>query len=236
MDGLQSNCGSDKKKHSARSNNYIFSRVGKGAPNSIIDIKTVITLLNLRKKDPYYQKKLSRLVIPKSCSNDILGLIDCITEFQRIIQGAAKADGIVGPTGNTILHLGGVKRIGKQIIIDMDDQKLHAYDGIKKSYSFHCATGDKDHPTAIKPSLHHVFRKYEKYRSRTYNAQMNYAMFFTNDGKAIHQSNAVMATSFLKVVGIDSLGSHGCVRLSEYDAKLLFNWAPMNTPVFIDMA
>mgnify|MGYP003298908561 FL=1 len=62
MDGLQSSCSNDKKKHSAGSNNYIFSKVGKGAPNSIIDIKTVITLLNLRKKDPYYQKNFLGLL------------------------------------------------------------------------------------------------------------------------------------------------------------------------------
>ncbi|WP_444996219.1 L,D-transpeptidase [Aliikangiella sp. IMCC44359] len=37
-------------------------------------------------------------------------------------------------------------------------------------------------------------------------------------------------------MGFDSLGSHGCVRLSEDNARALFNWAPMHTPVFIDMA
>lgn len=236
MEELQGRCESNKKKHSEGNNNYIFGRVGKNGVNSKVDVDTVIKLLKLRKRDPYYQKKLSRLVIPNGCSDGMSELIDCISEFQKLIQGAAKADGIVGPTGTTILHLGGVKRIGKQIIIDLDDQKLHAYDGIKRINTFHCATGDHKHPTAVKPSLHHIFRKHEKYRSRAYNAQMDYAMFFTNDGKAIHQSNAVLVTSFLKVAGLDSLGSHGCVRLSEDDANLLFKWAPMNTPVFVDMA
>ncbi|WP_442961727.1 L,D-transpeptidase [Pseudoalteromonas sp. B62] len=35
---------------------------------------------------------------------------------------------------------------------------------------------------------------------------------------------------------MESLGSHGCVRLSEDDAKKLFSWSFMNTPVFVDMA
>jgi len=175
-------------------------------------------------------------VIPTLCNSDNSDLISCIKEFQKLIQGVTKADGIVGPNGTTILHLGGVRRMGKQIIIDMDDQNLHAYEGIKKIYSFNCATGDSEHPTATKPSLHHIFRRHEKYRSRSYNAQMDFAMFFTYDGKAIHQSNAVTVTSYLKVLGIDALGSHGCVRLSEADARLLFHWTPMNTPVFIDMA
>jgi len=44
-------------------------------------------------------------------------------------------------------------------------------------------------------------------------------MFFTTDGKAIHQSNAVALTSILKDFGLNSLGSHGCVRLSEDNAN-----------------
>jgi len=64
---------------------------------------------------------------------------------------------------------------------------------------------------------------------------MNYAMFFTIDGKAIHQSNAVGVTSILKDWGINDLGSHGCVRLAEDNAAKLFQWAPIGTPVFIDL-
>ncbi len=60
-------------------------------------------------------------------------------------------------------------------------------------------------------------------------------MFFTADGKAIHQSNAVGLTSVLKDLGFNQLGSHGCVRLAEENARKLFDWAPMNTPVFVDL-
>ena len=233
----QGNCAIPKKKHDIGTANYIFNKVGKGGTNSNTDIRSIISLLENRKKDPYYREKLFRLKIPNSCSENIIQeLTQCISDFQASIQGRAKADGVVSPSGSTILYLGGVRLIGKHIIVDLDDQNLYAYDGKKKIHEFHCASGDKKHPTAIKPSLHHIFRKHQKYRSRAYNAQMDYAMFFTNDGKAIHQSNAVSVTSFLKVVGIESLGSHGCVRLSEDDAKKLFSWAPMNTPVFVDMA
>ena len=31
----------------------------------------------------------------------------------------------------------------------------------------------------------------------------------------------------------DLVGSHGCVRLAEMDAKVLFEWAPMGTMVRI---
>lgn len=64
---------------------------------------------------------------------------------------------------------------------------------------------------------------------------MNYAMFFSADGRAIHQSNAVSVTSFLKAFGVNYFGSHGCVRQAEDDARTIFRWATSGTPVFIDM-
>ena len=32
-------------------------------------------------------------------------------------------------------------------------------------------------------------------------------------------------------LGFDSFGSHGCVRLTESDAKALFEWTPLHTLV-----
>jgi lipoprotein-anchoring transpeptidase ErfK/SrfK len=151
------------------------------------------------------------------------------------VQRVSNPDGIVAPLGNTILFLGGTRSSGKQIIVDLSDQNLYAYEGARLVHSFYCASGDRVHPTATWPSLHSIFRKHEIYRSKTYNAQMDYAMFFTVDGKAIHQSNAVGITSILKDVGINQLGSHGCIRLSKAHASKLFTWAPMKTPVFVDL-
>jgi lipoprotein-anchoring transpeptidase ErfK/SrfK len=144
-------------------------------------------------------------------------------------------DGVISPLGNTILFLGGVRSSGKAILVDLDDQNLYAFNGPKLIFEFYCASGDRVHPTATWPSLYKIFRKHEVYRSRTYNAQMDYAMFFTSDGKAIHQSNVVGLTSVLKDIGLNQLGSHGCVRLSEENAKKLFSWAPMGTPIFVDL-
>ncbi|HHL4083217.1 L,D-transpeptidase [Burkholderia sp. A2] len=46
-------------------------------------------------------------------------------------------------------------------------------------------TGDSEHPTDR--GAFRIMRKYPTYRSRAYNVQMDYAMFFTGDGKALHQ-------------------------------------------------
>ena len=62
---------------------------------------------------------------------------------------------------------------------------------------------------------------------------MNYAMFFTHSGEAIHQGFLVGPLSYLKSWGINGIGSHGCVRLTEDDAASLYSWTPSGTPVWV---
>ncbi|MFZ5890030.1 MAG: L,D-transpeptidase [Myxococcota bacterium] len=120
----------------------------------------------------------------------------------------------------------------KRIVVDLQTQTLEAREGNVVIFKFICVTGDASHPTD--PGVFHIFRKRKVHRSSKYNAQMNYAMFFTTDGKAIHQYHGVMPLSVVRTLksGVtDWLGSHGCVRLTEEDAKALFEWAPMSTTV-----
>ncbi len=215
---------------------FILNKVGIGCKNSPSDVKTVIDLLSKRQSQFKYRQCLSKMIIPKFGEDECIDkLIVAIRFFQKSFQKMNSPDGIVSSIGNTILFLGGVRSSGKTILVDLDDQNLYAFNGARLEYEFYCASGDRLHPTATWPSLHRIFRKHKTYRSRTYNAQMDYAMFFTVDGKAIHQSNAVGLTSVLKDIGINQLGSHGCVRLSEENASKLFDWAPMNTSVFVDL-
>jgi lipoprotein-anchoring transpeptidase ErfK/SrfK len=215
----------------------IRGSVGNEGENNKDDLSVIIDLLRARTKDPHYLRKMSSIVIPDATDPEIVAkLTQTIVIFQKTIQELKMPDGLVSPNGNTIYYLGGVRKEGKQIIVDLDDQNLYAFEGGQLKFEFYGTSGDEKHPTATKPQLYHIFRKHEKYVSKTYNARMDYAMFFTYDGKAIHQSNAVAVTSLLKGLGFNYFGSHGCVRLSEDNARKLFKWAPMNTPVFIDMA
>lgn len=123
---------------------------------------------------------------------------------------------------------------GKRIVVDLQSQTLQAFDGPSSVYSFDCVTGDTDHPTT--PGSFKILRKAHPYRSHTYHVQMNYAMFFTADGKALHQYHGLLplsAVRTLKSKVSDYLGSHGCVRLTEDDARTLFEWAPVGTPVIV---
>jgi lipoprotein-anchoring transpeptidase ErfK/SrfK len=116
----------------------------------------------------------------------------------------------------------------KRIIINLTRQVLMAYDGGKLDYQFDCASGDRANPTP--PGRFQIGTKNRFHFSSQYKVPMNYAMFF-NRGIAIHQAIGVRPISYLKFAGFDSYGSHGCVRLSEHDASILFDWTPLNTSV-----
>jgi lipoprotein-anchoring transpeptidase ErfK/SrfK len=122
----------------------------------------------------------------------------------------------------------------KHIRVFLTDQVLHAFQGATRVYAFDCVTGSSDHPT--RPGKFRVTRKDRIHHSAKYNAQMNYAMFFSADGKAIHQYHGVLPLAAVRLAksGLsDWFGSHGCVRLTENDAKTLFDWTPIGTPVHI---
>lgn len=214
----------------------ITQSVGKNAKNAPEDTNKVWELLKARKTQAALKKAMADIEVPEKNAPDFMQkLIKAIEGFQKNVQRINNPDGVISPLGSTILFLGGIQLSGKQIIVDLDDQNLYAYEGNRLVHSFFCASGDKVHPTATWPSAHKIFRKHKVYRSKKYNAQMDFAMFLTADGKAIHQSNAVSMTSILKDFGINQLGSHGCVRLSKENASVLFDWAPLQTTVFIDL-
>lgn len=119
----------------------------------------------------------------------------------------------------------------KTIYVVTDEQKLYAWEGNELVYEFHIVSGRPGKETH--PGVFAVSRKYEDYTSKTYDAPMPYSMFFTNDGKAIHGTQYATARSYLHAYVTESVGSHGCVGLTEEDAKTLFEWAPMSTRVVI---
>jgi len=120
---------------------------------------------------------------------------------------------------------------GKEIHVYIDEQLLVAYEGDEEIYSFDIVTGrDGKETTAGK---YKVFRKHEKYTSKTYGSEMPYTMFFTEDGKAIHGTKMATLRSYLHSYLTESVGSQGCIGLTDDNARALFEWAPMGTPVVI---
>ena len=122
----------------------------------------------------------------------------------------------------------------KRIVVNLEEQTLEAFEDDELIHQFICVTGDDDHPTD--KGTFKIFRKQHPYRSKTYDVPMDYAMFFTEDGKALHQYHGPVPLTVVRAMrqGVsDWFGSHGCVRLQEEDAHTLYEWAPMNTKVTV---
>lgn len=121
--------------------------------------------------------------------------------------------------------------MAKHIVVTLETRTLEAYDGGTLVHSFSCLIGREGHHTT--PGRYSITRKARDYRSRAYDAPMNFAMFFSADGKAIHESENFGLRSLGMSLGCDSCGSHGCVGLSHDDASTLFDWTPRGTAVIV---
>ncbi|MBM4273738.1 MAG: L,D-transpeptidase [Deltaproteobacteria bacterium] len=122
----------------------------------------------------------------------------------------------------------------KRIVVNLEEQMVEAYEDDDLIHQFICVTGDDDHPTDT--GEFKIFRKQHPCRSKTYDVQMDYAMFFTKDGKALHQYHGPVPLSVVRALkqGVTEwFGSHGCVRLEEDAACTLYEWAPLNTKVTV---
>jgi lipoprotein-anchoring transpeptidase ErfK/SrfK len=119
----------------------------------------------------------------------------------------------------------------KEIRVFTERQVLVALENGEEIYSFDIVTGRGEKETTA--GRYKIFRKHEKYTSKTYGSEMPYTMFFTKDGKAIHGTDMATLRSYLHSYLTESVGSEGCVGLTDDNAKALFGWAPVGTPVIV---
>jgi lipoprotein-anchoring transpeptidase ErfK/SrfK len=119
----------------------------------------------------------------------------------------------------------------KEIRVFIERQVLVALENGEEIYSFDIVTGRDEKETTV--GTYKIFRKHEKYTSKTYGSEMPYTMFFTKDGKAIHGTTMATLRSYLHSYLTESVGSEGCVGLTDDNAKALFDWTPVGTPVIV---
>lgn len=119
----------------------------------------------------------------------------------------------------------------KEIRVFIERQVLIATENGEEVYNFDIVTGRDGKETTA--GTYQIFRKHEKYTSKTYGSEMPYTMFFTADGKAIHGTQMATLRSYLHTYLTDSVGSHGCIGLTDDNAMALFEWAPKGTSVIV---
>ncbi|MBI4795239.1 MAG: L,D-transpeptidase [Deltaproteobacteria bacterium] len=88
----------------------------------------------------------------------------------------------------------------KHIVVNLEEQMVEAFEDDERVYQFICVTGDDDHPTD--KGTFKIYRKQHPYRSKTYDVQMDYAMFFTQDGKALHQYHGPIPLSVVRTITV----------------------------------
>ena len=119
----------------------------------------------------------------------------------------------------------------KAILVNVDQQVLYAVDNYKIIYEFDVITGQPGKETEA--GKFSIFKKIEDSTSKKYKAPMPYTMFFSKDGKAVHGTKWATLRSYLHAYVTESVGSMGCVGLTEDDARTLFEWAPIGTAIVI---
>lgn len=114
---------------------------------------------------------------------------------------------------------------GKQIVVDLSDQRVYAYENGQLLRNMLVSTG-----TAAFPTVQGDYKVYLKYESQTmsgpgYNLPgVPYVLYFYK-GYSLH------GTYWHSNFGTPM--SHGCVNMHTPDAQWVWNWAPLGTPVHV---
>ncbi len=126
--------------------------------------------------------------------------------------------------------------IGKKIVVDLSDQRMYLYEYGKLVSTRVVSTGKWSMPTPT--GAFKTKNKIGVAYSARYGLYMEYWMAFTPDG-----AYGMHALPFWKLAGggklyegASHLGtpvSHGCIRQRLADAKSLYAWAPIGTPVVV---
>lgn len=119
----------------------------------------------------------------------------------------------------------------KKVVVNLDRQKLFAYEDGRLFHECHCITGRPGHETDA--GNFKLTLKVKDYVSKKYKTPMPHSLFFSKDRKAIHGTTLATARSYAKYLGVDEAGSHGCVGVTPEDAEKLFKWTDLGTVIEI---
>lgn len=121
----------------------------------------------------------------------------------------------------------------KRILVDISEQQLYAYEGNDLVYRFVASTG-MNNATAI--GTFSVLSKIPNAYGSTWNIWMPYWLgIYWSSGleNGIHALPILPGGSRLWSGYLGTPISYGCVVLGEYEARLLYEWAEIGTPVVI---
>jgi lipoprotein-anchoring transpeptidase ErfK/SrfK len=119
-----------------------------------------------------------------------------------------------------------IQRRGKWIEVDLDSQRLSAWDDGRLVLATAISSGTSKTPTP--QGIFRIYRKFEKQRMSGPGYDLPnvpWVMYFRKGGYALH--GTYWHSNFGRPV------SRGCINLSIGDAAWLFQWAPSGTTIVI---
>jgi LysM repeat protein len=123
---------------------------------------------------------------------------------------------------------------GKRIVVDLSEQHLYAYQGDTLIHSFVVSTGMAGANTA--PGTYKVLDKYPNAYASTWNLQMPHWLGIYWAGSLENGIHALPILPNGQRLWEGYLGtpvSYGCVILGTQEARTLYDWAEVGTPVII---
>jgi hypothetical protein len=149
------------------------------------------------------------------------GAVLAFQKWQRLprdgVAGPATLAALAKASRPTPIQQGGA---GKRIEILLDRQLALAIDGGRVVRTIAISSGAP--ATATPPGSYKVFGRYDRWWSVPFRVWLPWSLQFVG-GIALHEYPQVPATPV----------SHGCVRQTIYDARWLFDFTPLGTPVTV---
>jgi hypothetical protein len=133
---------------------------------------------------------------------------------------------------------------GRSIVVSLADQFLWAFEGGDVALAVGCTSGGKglETPTgdyAVKQHIRNYMFNSPWPKGSPYwysSEEASYALLFHGDGYFLHDAPwrrvfGPDSQGGSGPLGKDNTGSHGCVNLPYWQAKFLYTWAAVGTPV-----
>ena len=150
----------------------------------------------------------------------------------------ARVNGLASASG---LRVGQLLRVSgpgltplKRIMVDISQQHLYAYEGDDVAFSFVCSSGKA--PYYTRTGEFHVQSKIPNAYGSTWDIWMPHWLGIYWAGGTENGIHALPLMPNGTTLWAGYLGrpvSYGCIVLGTYDAKRLYDWAEMGTPVEI---
>lgn len=168
-------------------------------------------------------------------------LFQIAARFGTSVASLSALNGIANPSS---IYVGQTLRLkgtapapsgpGQLIVIDLSDQHLYAYQGDQLIYSFVASSGRA--PTYTRTGEFRVQSKIPRAYGSTWNIWMPYWLGIYWAGSMENGIHALPETPGGQVLWGGYLGtpiSFGCIVLGTQEARMLFEWARIGTPVSI---